>query len=170
MQQKTRYLRLFLPFMLLCVLLFRLLSVPPSAEQQLAACFGRQVVVQGAVEPLSVHRQEGFSSAVLRCEKVYSDTELAYSGRLRVSVKGELPQAGCVVLKGTLERLDSLRNPGSFDAASYNRVQELGGEYETFTSSILLGMVTLASTGLASTFSTLKSEECLKYILSKKYK
>jgi hypothetical protein len=30
-------------------------------------------------------------------------------------------------------------------------------------------MVTLASTGLASTFSTLKSEECLKYILSKKY-
>lgn len=113
--------------MLLCILSFRLLTVPPSAEQQLAACFGRQLVVQGAVEPLSVHRQEGFSSAILRCQKVYSDTELAYSGRLRVSVKGELPQAGCVVLKGTLERLDSLRNPGSFDAASYNRVQELGG-------------------------------------------
>ena len=127
MQQKTRYLRLFLPFMLLCILFFRLLTVLPSAEQQLAACFGRQLVVQGAVEPLSVRRQEGFSSAVLRCQKVYSDTELAYSGRLRVSVKGELPQAGCVVLKGTLERLDSLRNPGSFDAASYNRVQELGG-------------------------------------------
>ena len=127
MLQKTRYLRLFLPFMLLCVLLFRLLTVPPSAEQQLAFCVGRQLVVQGAVEPLSVRRLDGFSSAVLRCEKVYSDTELAYSGRLRVSVKGELPQAGCVVLKGTLERLDSLRNPGSFDAASYNRVQELGG-------------------------------------------
>ena len=127
MLQQIRYLRLFLPVMLLCILSFRLLSVPPSAEQQLAACFGRQLVVQGAVEPLSVHRQEGFSSAILRCQKVYSDTELAYSGRLRVSVKGELPQAGCVVLKGTLERLDSLRNPGSFDAASYNRVQELGG-------------------------------------------
>ena len=127
MLQKTRYLRLFLPFMLLCVLFFRLLTVPPSAEQQLAACFGRQLVVYGAVEPLSVRRQDGFSSAVLRCHKVYSDTELAYSGRLRVSVKGELPQAGCVVLKGTLEQLDSLRNPGGFDAASYNRVQELGG-------------------------------------------
>lgn len=127
MQQKTRYLRLFLPCLLLCMLLFRLLTVPPSAEQQLASCFGRQLVVQGAVEPLSVHRQEGFSSAILRCQKVYSDTELAYSGRLRVSMKGELPQAGCVVLKGTLERLDSLRNPGGFDAASYNRVQELGG-------------------------------------------
>lgn len=127
MLQKTRYLRLFLPFMLLCVLFFRLLTVPPSAEQQLAACFGRQLVVYGAVEPLSVRRQDGFSSAVLRCYKVYSDTELAYSGRLRVSVKGELPQAGCVVLKGTLEQLDSLRNPGGFDAASYNRVQELGG-------------------------------------------
>ena len=113
--------------MLLCVLFFRLLTVPPSAEQQLAACFGRQLVVYGAVEPLSVRRQDGFSSAVLRCHKVYSDTELAYSGRLRVSVKGELPQAGCVVLKGTLEQLDSLRNPGGFDAASYNRVQELGG-------------------------------------------
>ena len=113
--------------MLLCVLFFRLLTVPPSAEQQLAACFGRQLVVYGAVEPLSVRRQDGFSSAVLRCHKVYSDTELAYSGRLRVSVKGELPQAGCVMLKGTLEQLDSLRNPGGFDAASYNRVQELGG-------------------------------------------
>ena len=113
--------------MLLCVLFFRLFTVPPSAEQQLAACFGRQLVVYGAVEPLSVRRQDGFSSAVLRCYKVYSDTELAYSGRLRVSVKGELPQAGCVVLKGTLEQLDSLRNPGGFDAASYNRVQELGG-------------------------------------------
>ena len=127
MQQKIRYLRLFLPLMLLCILSFRLLNMPPSAEQQLAACFGRQLVVQGAVEPLSVRRQDGFCSAVLRCEKVYSDTELAYSGRLRVSVKGELPQAGCVVLKGTLEQLDSLRNPGGFDAASYNRVQELGG-------------------------------------------
>lgn len=94
MQQKIRYLRLFLPFILLCILFFRLLTVPPSAEQQLASCFGRQLVVQGAVEPLSVHRQEGFSSAILRCQKVYSDTELAYSGRLRVSVKGELPQAG----------------------------------------------------------------------------
>ena len=113
--------------MLLCILFFRLFTVLPSAEQQLAACFGRQVVVQGAVEPLSLRSQDGFSSAVLRCEKVYSDTELAYSGRLRVSVKGELPQAGCVVLKGTLEQLDSLRNPGGFDAASYNRVQELGG-------------------------------------------
>ena len=127
MQQKIRYLRLFLPVMLLCILSFRLLTVLSSAEQQLAACFGRQLVVQGAVEPLSVHRQEGFSSAILRCQKVYSDTELAYSCRLRVSVKGELPQAGCVVLKGTLERLDSLRNPGGFDVASYNRVQELGG-------------------------------------------
>lgn len=127
MQQKTRYLRLFLSFMLLCILSFRLLTMPPSAEQQLASCFGRQLVVQGAVEPLSVRRLDGFSSAVLRCEKVYSDTELAYSGRLCVSVKGELPQVGCVVLKGTLERLDSLRNPGGFDAASYNRVQELGG-------------------------------------------
>lgn len=124
---KIRYLRLFLPFMLLCILFFRLLTVPPSAEQQLASCFGRQLVVQGAVEPLSVRRLDGFSSAVLRCQRVYSDRELAYSGRLRVSVKGELPQAGCVVLKGTLERLDSLRNPGGFDAASYNRVQELGG-------------------------------------------
>lgn len=69
MQQKTRYLRLFLPFMLLCILFFRLLTVLPSAEQQLAACFGRQLVVQGAVEPLSVRRQEGFSSAVLRCQR-----------------------------------------------------------------------------------------------------
>ena len=66
MQQKIRYLRLFLPFILLCILSFRLLTMPPSAEQQLASCFGRQLVVQGAVEPLSVHRQEGFSSAILR--------------------------------------------------------------------------------------------------------
>lgn len=163
MLQKTRYLRLFLPVMLLCILSFRLLTMPPSAEQQLAACFGRQLVVQGAVEPLSVRRLDGFSSAVLRCEKVYSDTELAYSGRLRVSVKGELPQAGCVVLKGTLERLDSLRNPGGFDAASYNRVQELGGRLRKAQ---LSGMVLAGSSRLDEETRELFTDNGLAHLLS----
>ena len=151
---------LFICFLALCV--FRLCSLPPSAEQQLAAYMGRQAVVLGDVEPLSVRENNGYTSAVVRCrelqvaagmsdgrataeeaasaaaeqnEEAVSIVERAdvsacavpYAGRLRVSVEGQLPLAGSVVISGTLERLTSLRNPGGFDAENYNRVQELGG-------------------------------------------
>lgn len=138
---------LLICFAALCVL--RLWSLPPSAEQQLAAYLGRQVMVLGYVEPLSVRENNGFTSAVVRCrqlrivvsklgekvEEAESERESAeiravavpYTARLRVSVEGSLPLSGSVTLFGTLEKLHSLRNPGGFDAENYNRVQELGG-------------------------------------------
>lgn len=149
MLQKTRLLRLAFLLCVLLLLLFRLLTVPPSAGQQLAAYMGRQVVVLGDIEPLSVRRNGDFTSAVVRCrwlsvfapkaDKVQENmkrelqgvppmnTAQTYTGRLRVSVQGELPQAGSVELMGTLEQLEGFRNPGGFDMQTYNYVQELGG-------------------------------------------
>lgn len=144
---KTKNLRLAAFLCLLLLLIFRLLTMPPSAEEQLAPQIGRQVIVFGDIEPASVRESGGFTSAVVRCRRVAcADTEscdvaqtetaggpltakasTAYTGRLRVSVQGKLPEAGSVEVMGVLEQLDSLRNPGGFDAQVYNSVQELGG-------------------------------------------
>ena len=131
--EKSRKIRLLLLACLLALLAFRLLTLPPSAEQQLAAYMGRQVLVTGDIEPLSVRDSGGFTSAVVRCRRLEvlhggeAPAPVPYSGRLRVSLQGSLPEAGRVELSGTLEELVSLRNPGGFDAQAYNRVQELGG-------------------------------------------
>ena len=131
--EKSRKIRLLLLACLLALLAFRLLTLPSSAEQQLAAYMGRRVLVAGDIEPLSVRDSGGFTSAVVRCRRleVLQDGEapapVPYSGRLRVSLRGSLPEAGRVELSGMLEELVSLRNPGGFDAQAYNRVQELGG-------------------------------------------
>ena len=131
--ERSRKIRLLLLACLLALLAFRLLTLPPSAEQQLAAYMGRQVLVTGDIEPLSVRDSGGFTSAVVRCRRLEvlhggeAPTPVPYSGRLRVSLQGSLPEAGRVELSGMLEELVSLRNPGGFDAQAYNRVQELGG-------------------------------------------
>lgn len=44
------------------------LQVGPSASQQLQPFFGRQVLVAGRVEPLSIRQGEGYTSFVLQCE------------------------------------------------------------------------------------------------------
>lgn len=132
---------------LLCFLLmgvFFRLHFAVSAEQLLAPYSGRELCVYGELEPASVRQQEKFASALVRCEKVrlvnfaskesgfnaaqkQSSVSIKYNGRLRVVVQGKLPEAGKVVLQGKLETLTSLRNPGCFDAASYNEVQNIGG-------------------------------------------
>lgn len=131
--EKSRKIRLLLLACVLTLLAFRLLTLPPSAEQQLAAYVGRQVLLTGDIEPLSVRDSGGFTSAVVRCRRLEvlrggeAPAPVPYSGRLRVSLQGSLPEAGRVELSGMLEELVSLRNPGGFDAQAYNRVQELGG-------------------------------------------
>ena len=131
--EKSRKIRLLLLACLLTLLAFRLLTLPPSAEQQLAAYVGRQVLLTGDIEPLSVRDSGGFTSAVVRCRRLEvlrggeAPAPVPYSGRLRVSLQGSLPEAGRVELSGMLEELVSLRNPGGFDAQAYTRVQELGG-------------------------------------------
>lgn len=44
------------------------LQVGPSAAQQLQPYFGRQVLVVGRVEPLSIRQGEGYTSLILQCE------------------------------------------------------------------------------------------------------
>ena len=44
------------------------LQVGPSAAQQLQPYFGRQVLVVGRVEPLSIRQGEGYTSFILQCE------------------------------------------------------------------------------------------------------
>lgn len=132
---------------LLCFLLmgvFFRLHFAVSAEQLLAPYSGRELLVYGELEPASVRQQEKFASALVRCEEVrlvnlvskesvfnaaqkQSSVPIKYNGRLRVLVQGKLPEAGKVVLQGKLETLTSLRNPGCFDAAAYNDVQNIGG-------------------------------------------
>lgn len=124
--ERSRKIRLLLLACVLDLLAFRLLTLPPSAEQQLAAYMGRQVLVTGDIEPLSVRDSGGFTSAVVRCRRLEvlhgGEAPVPYSGRLRVSLRGSLPEAGRVELSGMLEELGSLRNPGGFDAQAYNRV------------------------------------------------
>lgn len=160
---KVQRLRSILLICFVALFVFHLCSLPPSAEQQLDSYMGRQVIVRGDVEPLSVRENNGFTSAVVRCRRLQvangtsggcataeeaksagaagknevTDSTLEgaaggagavpYTGRLRVSMKGSLPLTGSVELFGTLASLSSLRNPGGFDAVTYNRVQELGG-------------------------------------------
>lgn len=99
-----------------------------SAAAQLTPYFGRQVIVVADVEPLSVHQSEKTVSAVVHVRKIEVEGEnIDYNGRLRVNVaEGKLPDAGKVVLKGTLVKLTSFRNPGGFDGETYNRVNNLG--------------------------------------------
>lgn len=134
---------------LVLLLIFRLLNMPPSAAEQLASYMGRQVMVLGDIEPLSVRSNGDFTSAVVRCrrlsvpapkadkvqenvkQRLQGDSSMNipqnYTGRLRVSVQETLPAAGSVEVAGMLEPLVGFRNPGCFDMQTYNRVQELGG-------------------------------------------
>lgn len=104
-----------------------------SAAQQLAPYIGREVIVCGAVEPMSVRQQDKFTSAVVyvRSLRLTSGEELSYNGRLRISMAGgKFPEAGKVVLQGTLGELIALRNPGSFDSEAYNKLHKLGARLD----------------------------------------
>lgn len=115
----------------LCLLLVGLgsgLRTQPEAAQILTPYLGQQAQVLGEVEPVSVYFNDGYGGFVLRCEELkVQGKAVAYNGRLRVGLKGDaLPQTGRVLVRGTLGELVSLRNPGGFDGALYNRINNLG--------------------------------------------
>lgn len=102
-----------------------------SAAQQLQPWLGQQLTVRGRVDPLSVRKADGYSSAVLSVEQVWTGGRpLAYSGRLRFSTQGELPLAGELRVSGTLTALSHFRDPGVFPSERQQRVQELGGRLQ----------------------------------------
>ena len=130
-QMKSAYFITLLCFLVLGVFMRAHFMV--SAAQQLAPYIGREVIVCGAVEPMSMRQQEKFTSAVLQVESLVlaSGEKLSYNGRLRVSVAGgKFPEAGKVVLQGVLGELIALRNPGSFDSEAYNKLHNLGSRLD----------------------------------------
>ncbi len=119
----------------LCLLLLGFgcaLRTQPGAAQLLVPYLGQQAQVLGEVEPASVYFHDGYGGFVMRCERLeVQGKQAAYSGRLRVGLKGDaLPQTGRVLVRGTLGELVSLRNPGGFDGDLYNRINNLGARLE----------------------------------------
>ncbi len=125
---QTKAAMVLLYFCLLLVGLGSGLRTQPEAAQILTPYIGQQAQVLGTVEPVSVYFNDGYGGFVLRCEELkVQGKAVAYNGRLRVGLKGDaLPQTGRVLVRGTLGELVSLRNPGGFDGALYNRINNLG--------------------------------------------
>lgn len=102
------------------------LRVGASAAEQLQPYFGKEVVLCGHIEALQSKERQEYVSCIMQCEKLqYGQQVMAYKGRVRLA----LPQqrSGHVVVRGRLEPLHSLRNPGCFDGALYNRINNIGG-------------------------------------------
>lgn len=102
------------------------LRLGPSAAEQLQPYYGKEVLLSGSIEALSVKKGDQFFSYVLQCEKLQQGKQtINYLGRVRLT----LPQKarGNVIVAGRLEPLLSLRNPGCFDGELYNRINNIGG-------------------------------------------
>ena len=102
------------------------LRVGASVSDQLQPYFGKEVVLCGHIEALQSKERQEYVSCIMQCERLqYGQQVMAYKGRVRLA----LPQqrSGHVVMRGRLEPLHSLRNPGGFDGALYNRINNIGG-------------------------------------------
>lgn len=119
-----------------CMCLFMLLlglwngiRIGPSAEQELQAYWGKNVIVSGSVDSLSLKERDGLQSFVLQVHNMESNgAKLAYHKKIRVTVNSNEKLGGKdIVLLGRLQEQIGFRNPGSFDSKSYYRLQEIGG-------------------------------------------
>lgn len=102
------------------------LRVGPSAAEQLQPYYGKEVLLSGSIEALSVKKGEQYFSYVLQCEKLQQGKQtINYQGRVRLT----LPQKakGSIIVAGRLEPLLGLRNPGCFDGELFNRINNIGG-------------------------------------------
>lgn len=102
------------------------LRVGASAAEQLQPYFGKEVVLCGHIEALQSKERQEYVSCIMQCERLqYCQQFIAYKGRVRLA----LPQqrSGHIVVRGRLEPLLSLRNPGCFDGELYNRINNIGG-------------------------------------------
>ena len=102
------------------------LRLGPSAAEQLQPYYGKEVLLSGSIEALSVKKGDQYFSYVLQCEKLQQGQQtINYHGRVRLT----LPQKaeGSIIVTGRLEPLLSLRNPGCFDGELFNRINNIGG-------------------------------------------
>ena len=108
------------------------LRVGPSAADVLQPYYGKQVLLAGRVEPMSIKSNAEYTSLILQCEQLQQGQQLtAYKGRMRLSFRNkprdDVRNLGRIIVEGRLEPLVSLRNPGSFNSELYNRINNIGG-------------------------------------------
>lgn len=102
------------------------LRVGASAAEQLQPYFGKEVVLCGHIEALQSKERQEYVSCIMQCDKLqYGQQVMAYKGRVRLALSQQ--RSGHVVVRGRLEPLHSLRNPGGFDGELFNRINNIGG-------------------------------------------
>ncbi len=135
----------------------------PSAEERVKPYYDQQITVHGKVELETIRQSNGYTSFVIMC----SNGPL-HGVKLRTSVKGEqgerLQHYDTIKFTGIITPLQTLRNPGGFDAITYNRVNHIGGRLEkasvveTYNDSNFLNQLTkqckIVSLHLANTIRT----------------
>ena len=105
----------------------------PSAEEQIAPYFGKNITVYGVVDEASLKEHKDGYSFILHSEKIAVNGVAGnYHGGLRIFLtKKQLPKdvvpTGRMMVSGRLDRLNGFRNPGSFDSTLWNRVHNIGG-------------------------------------------
>lgn len=103
--------------------------LPPALSLQ--DYWQQTVQVYGSIEPLSVKEHDYGTSLILDCQQLYlGQQSLPYEGKLRVSLREKVPPTGKLWLRGTLQPLQVLHNPGSWDSDRWNYVHGLGGRLQ----------------------------------------
>jgi len=99
-----------------------------SAEQELQAYLGKNVIVSGYVEPLSWKETEGLQSFVMQVYDMKSSGDkVDYHKKIRVNINTNERLIGKnVIIFGRLQEQIGFRNPGTFDSKTYNRIQGIG--------------------------------------------
>lgn len=108
------------------------LRVGPSPAEVLQPYFGKNVIVVGSLEPVSIKKGKSYTSLVLQCERLQQGHRVvAYEGKIRLQLKEKesvnLTENSSIMVGGRLEPLTSMHNPGGFDADLYNRINNYGG-------------------------------------------
>lgn len=102
------------------------LRLGPSAAEQLQPYYGKEVLLSGSIEALSVKKGDQYFSYVLQCEKLQQGQQtINYHGRVRLTLPQKAKES--IIVAGRLEPLLSLRNPGCFDGELFNRINNIGG-------------------------------------------
>ncbi|MDO4936156.1 MAG: DNA internalization-related competence protein ComEC/Rec2 [Phascolarctobacterium sp.] len=98
------------------------------AKLEVGDFFYKKVKITGSVEPLSVKHNEFGNSCYIHCEKIVSE-KLIFTNtvKVRISTKNTLPKSGKIMATGQFLPLHILRNPGTFDMETWNRVQGFAG-------------------------------------------
>lgn len=124
----------------LCLGLWNGLRAGPAPESALVPYFGMQAEAEGDIDPESFKVSPEGLSFTVNCLRLRAEgRDTAYGGGLRVFISAEeaerwqrlsgkrLESCGRITIAGRLRQLRYFRNPGGFDAWTWNMVRGLGG-------------------------------------------